>query len=54
LRRYTVGLQPYERDKARGVLEEVRKESGVFVAVAQAYSGETGLKFEFSPEDIIV
>jgi CRISPR-associated endonuclease/helicase Cas3 len=51
LQRYTVGLRPYELEKARGVLEEIRKDSGIWVAVERAYTERKGLKLELSAED---
>ena len=54
LQRYTVGLQPYERDKARGVLEEIRPDTGIFVAVDRAYDPAKGLKLELSAADTII
>jgi len=54
LQRYTVGLRPYEVEKARGVLEEIRKDSGIWVLVERAYTESKGLKFELSSGDMIV
>ncbi len=52
LQRYVVGLQPYEFEKARGVLAEVRPGTEIWVAVERAYSEIKGLKFELAPEDL--
>lgn len=54
LQRYVVGLQPYEFEKARGVLAEVRPESEIWIAVERSYSETTGLKFELGAEDLYV
>ncbi len=53
LRRYTVGLQPYEIGIARGVLEEIGADSGIWVAVDQAYTATKGLKLSLEIEDFI-
>jgi CRISPR-associated endonuclease/helicase Cas3 len=47
LQRYVVGLRPGEFEKARGVLEEIRKDSEIWVAVDRAYNGEKGLKWNW-------
>jgi hypothetical protein len=54
LQRYTVGLRPYEVEKARGVLEEIRRDSGIWVLIEQAYTESKGMKFELSAEDTII
>jgi CRISPR-associated endonuclease/helicase Cas3 len=54
LQRYVVGLRPYEFEKARGVLEEIRMDGGIWVAVERAYSSVKGLKLELSPDDTII
>jgi hypothetical protein len=54
LQRYTVGLRPYEVEKARGVLEEIRRDSGIWVLIEQAYTESKGMKFELSAADTII
>lgn len=54
LQRYVVGLRPYEFEKARRVLEEVRKDSGIWVAVEQAYTLTKGMKYELGISDTIL
>jgi len=54
LQRYVVGLRPYEFDKARSVLEEIRKDSGIWVAVDKAYSRNKGLKLLLDASDMIL
>lgn len=54
LQRYVVGLQPYEFDKARGVLSELRPGSEIWIAVEGSYSQTKGLKFQLELEDTIV
>ena len=54
LQRYVVGLQPYEFEKARGVLAEIRPGSEIWIAVERAYSEIKGLKFELAPEDLFI
>ena len=54
LQRSIVGLQPYEVDKARGVLAELRPGSGIWIAVEGAYSQTKGLKFQLEVEDLVV
>ena len=54
LQRYVVGLRPWEFEKAHGVLEEIRKDSEIWVAVDQAYEREKGLKLELDVVDMIV
>jgi CRISPR-associated endonuclease/helicase Cas3 len=54
LQRYVVGLRPWEFEKARGVLEEIRKDSGIWVAVERAYSVDKGLKLELDVADTIL
>jgi hypothetical protein len=53
LQHYVVGLHPYEFEKARGVLSEIRPGAEIWVAVEKAYTEEKGLKFELSPEDLV-
>jgi CRISPR-associated endonuclease/helicase Cas3 len=54
LQRFVVGLRPYEFEKARGVLEEIRKDCGIWVAVRQAYVFDKGLKLELDISDNIL
>jgi CRISPR-associated endonuclease/helicase Cas3 len=54
LQRYVVGLQPYEFDRAHGVLTEIRPGSEIWIAVEGAYSETKGLKFELKAEDLVV
>lgn len=54
LRRYTVGLQPYEFETAKGVLEKIGKEGEIWAAVEGAYSESQGLKFELNAADNII
>ncbi len=54
LQRSAVGLQPYEFDKARGVLSEVRPGSEIWIAVEGSYSHIKGLKFQLEDEDLIL
>jgi CRISPR-associated endonuclease/helicase Cas3 len=54
LQRYTVGLQPYELEKAKGALEEIRKDSGIWAAVEGAYTESKGLKTSLGIEDTII
>jgi CRISPR-associated endonuclease/helicase Cas3 len=54
LRRYTVGLQPYEFEKAKGVLEKIGKEGEIWAAVDGAYTESKGLKLELDAADNIV
>ena len=53
LQRSVVGLQPYEFDKARGVLVELRPGSEIWIAVEGSYSETKGLKFELTAEDTV-
>ena len=54
LQRYTVGLQPYEFEKARGVLEEIGDDSGIWAAVECAYTREKGLALSLTVEDYVL
>ena len=54
LQRYVVGLYPNEFSKARGVLEEIQPDGGVWAAVDQAYSDSIGLTFELPAETFVV
>lgn len=54
LQRYTVGLRPYEVERALGVLEEIRPDSGIWVLVEKAYTKTKGMKFELDAADRIV
>jgi len=54
LQRSVVGLQPYEVEKARGVLYELRPGSEVWLAVEGAYSMTKGLKFQLDAADLVV
>ena len=54
LRRYTVGLQPYEFEKAKGVLERIGKEDDIWAAVDGAYNETKGLKLELDASDNIL
>jgi CRISPR-associated endonuclease/helicase Cas3 len=54
LRRYTVGLQPYEFEKAKGVLEKIGNDGDIWVAVDRAYSESKGLKLELDDADNII
>jgi CRISPR-associated endonuclease/helicase Cas3 len=54
LQRYVVGLRPNEFARARGVLEEIRKDSGMWAAVDRAYTGAKGLKLELTAIDTIL
>jgi CRISPR-associated endonuclease/helicase Cas3 len=53
LQRNVVGLQPYEFDKARGVLAELRQGSEIWIAVEGSYSDTKGLKFQLEDEDLL-
>ena len=54
LQRYVVGLQPYEFEQAKQVLEEIRKDSGIWVAVDRAYTNDKGLKLKLDVNDMIL
>jgi CRISPR-associated endonuclease/helicase Cas3 len=54
LQRSVVGLQPYEVEKARGVLYELRPGSEVWLAVEGSYSETKGLKFQLDEEDLLL
>lgn len=54
LQRYVVGLYPYEFEQAKQVLEEIRKDSGIWVAVDRAYSNDKGLKTKLDVNDTIL
>jgi hypothetical protein len=54
LRRYTVGLQPYEFEKAKGVLESIGKEGDIWAAVDREYSESKGLKLDLDAADNIL
>ena len=54
LQRHTVGLNPSEFEKAKGVLCELTPGSEIWIAMEQAYSDELGLVFEMGPESMIV
>jgi CRISPR-associated endonuclease/helicase Cas3 len=54
LQRHTVGLNPTEFSKARGVLTELSSESDVWIAMEQAYDEQLGLKFELGPENLVL
>jgi CRISPR-associated endonuclease/helicase Cas3 len=54
LQQHSVGLLPYEFQQARGVLEELRQGSEVWIATDFAYSEEMGLVFEAGPESFVL
>jgi CRISPR-associated endonuclease/helicase Cas3 len=54
LQRYTVGLQPYEFEKARnGVLMRLDEENDIWTASDAAYSKDKGLRLTLSAEALI-
>ena len=54
LQRHTVGLNPSEFQKARGVLCELTPGSEIWIAVDPAYDEQLGLVFEVGAESYIV
>lgn len=54
LQRHTVGLNPTEFQKARGVLCELTPPSEIWIAVDQAYDDAVGLLFEIGAEKLII
>jgi CRISPR-associated endonuclease/helicase Cas3 len=56
LQRSFVGLGPWEFDKAKaiGVIDEVVADSGIWIAVDNAYTERFGLALERSAEDLIL
>jgi hypothetical protein len=54
LQRHTVGLNPSEFVKAKGVLTELRSGTDIWIAEDQAYDERLGLIFEPEPERYVV
>lgn len=54
LQRHTVGLNPSEFQKARGVLEEFPVGSEIWIASDYAYDERLGLSFEPGPEHLVL
>jgi CRISPR-associated endonuclease/helicase Cas3 len=54
LQRHTVGLNPSEFQKARGVLCELSPGSEIWIAADQAYNDEVGLAFAIGAEGLVL
>lgn len=53
LQRYSVGLYPYEFEKAKGVLSELREGSEIWLACEGSYDDTKGLKAELEAQDFV-